>query len=256
MSYSYLAAGHDKLPKPQGSLYETDYDKFVFNELKKGAQTGDMLHYLFENVDFGNPNRWAIVIDEALVQFMPRYRTDYAPMLLRLLNEVFSANISINGDTFQLSSIGSTKRINELEFDFMVPPTDMEALNQLATPQRMVDVRPIGTKEGVMNGKIDLFFEHNGKYYILDWKSNYLGDTLDCYTPEKLNDAMNESNYHLQYLIYTVAVNKYLKTRLPNYDYDMHFGGVVYLFVRGMRIGEQAGVFVCKPERKQLELLN
>lgn len=256
MSYSFLAAGHDKLPKPKTLNDATDYDQFVFTDLLKGAQTGNLLHYLFENVDFGNPKRWETVIDDALVQFLPRYRTQYAPMLLRLLREVFSANITIDGDTFQLSSISQDRRLKELEFDFMMPPMDMDQLNQLSSPNRMVDVRPIGPKEGVMNGKIDLFFEHNGKYYILDWKSNHLGDTLDCYTPDKLNDAMNESNYHLQYLIYTAAVNKYLKTRIPNYDYETHFGGVVYLFVRGVRIGEVTGVFVCKPDTEQLKILN
>ena len=98
-----------------------------------------------------------------------------------------------------------------------------------------------------MNGKMDLFFEHLGRYYVLDWKSNYLGAITEDYSSAALAIAMNESNYHLQYLIYTLAAKKYLESRLPAFDYETQFGGVIYLFVRGMRIGSDAGIFACKP---------
>ena len=98
-----------------------------------------------------------------------------------------------------------------------------------------------------------MFFEYEGKYYILDWKSNFLGDTVDYYSQEHLANAMNENNYHLQYLIYSLAVKKYLGKRLPNFDYDTQFGGVVYLFVRGLRNGNDKGVYVFKPEENEID---
>ena len=67
--------------------------------------------------------------------------------------------------------------------------------------------------EGVLHGFIDLFFECNGKYYILDWKSNFLGDTVDDYANNKLVGAMSDSNYHLQYIIYSLAIKKYLTSK-------------------------------------------
>ena len=70
-----------------------------------------------------------------------------------------------------------------------------------------------GQIEGVMNGKIDLFFEKDGKFYILDWKSNYLGPNVESYSDEQLQHAMSDSNYHLQYLIYCYAV-KIFENRL------------------------------------------
>ena len=97
-----------------------------------------------------------------------------------------------------------------------------------------------------------MFFEHENKFYVLDWKSNYLGDTLEDYTSEKLNDAMNQNNYHLQYLIYTMAAKKYIKSRQSNFYYDKDFGGVIYLFLRGMRADSQTGIFTHKPEWKTI----
>jgi len=109
--------------------------------------------------------------------------------------------------------------------------------------------------EGLMNGKIDLFFECREKYFVLDWKSNFLGASLNAYSKEKLKDAMNENNYHLQYLIYTVAVKKYLESRLPDFDYKTDFGGVIYVFLRGVRSNADTGIFVCKPPLKTIEKL-
>ena len=104
-----------------------------------------------------------------------------------------------------------------------------------------------------MNGKMDMFFEHAGKYYILDWKSNFLGDSLDHYKKELLNDVMSENNYHLQYLLYTVAAKKYLESRMPAFNYENDLGGVIYLFVRGVRIGGDSGVFSYKPPLEMIE---
>ena len=90
----------------------------------------------------------------------------------------------------------------------------------------------------------------------MDWKSTFLGDSLDQYKQPSLEDAMNENNYHLQYLIYTLATKKYLESRLPGFDYERDFGGVLYLFVRGMRKGTDSGIFNCKPTLEQIKSLD
>jgi exodeoxyribonuclease V beta subunit len=107
----------------------------------------------------------------------------------------------------------------------------------------------------MMNGKIDLFFEHGGKYYVLDWKSNYLGDSLEDYAPAALATAMNEHNYHLQYLIYTLAISKYLQACLDGFDYETQFGGVIYLFLRGVRGEGNTGVYTSRPTLQQIKQL-
>jgi exodeoxyribonuclease V beta subunit len=105
----------------------------------------------------------------------------------------------------------------------------------------------------MMNGFIDLFFEYKGKYYILDWKSNHLGSELTAYDNEGTSQAMKDNNYHLQYLIYTVALKRFLKNRITDFDYKQHFGGVFYLFLRGVRAKETSGVFYSLPDE---ELIN
>jgi exodeoxyribonuclease V beta subunit len=78
-------------------------------------------------------------------------------------------------------------------------------------------------------------FEHDGRYWIVDWKSNHLGERREDYTGAALAAAMDHHLYALQALIYTVALHRYLSLRLPDYDYERHMGGALYLFVRGVR---------------------
>lgn len=95
-----------------------------------------------------------------------------------------------------------------------------------------------------MIGFIDLVFEHQGRYYLADYKSN----RLDGYGPANLRAAMAAHRYDLQYLIYTVALHRYLGQRLRGYDYERHFGGVYYLFPRGMSPqGGNGGIFFDRP---------
>ncbi|HEY3553852.1 MAG TPA: PD-(D/E)XK nuclease family protein, partial [Casimicrobiaceae bacterium] len=88
-------------------------------------------------------------------------------------------------------------------------------------------------------GFIDLVFEHGSRYYVLDWKTNHLGYAPADYAPDALAAAMAAHGYHLQALLYSVALARYLAQRVPGYRHDAHFGGVIYLFVRGVRPGWQ-----------------
>jgi exodeoxyribonuclease V beta subunit len=107
--------------------------------------------------------------------------------------------------------------------------------------------------EGILNGKMDLFFQHNGKYYILDWKSNHLGDQPERYGQVELAAAMTANNYHLQYHLYTLAACRYLELRIPGFNYAKDFGGVIYLFIRGIQEEGNNGIFVHQPELSVIE---
>ena len=84
----------------------------------------------------------------------------------------------------------------------------------------------------------------------LDWKSNYLGDQLENYHKDALIKAMSENNYHLQYLIYSLAVHKYLQLKLANYRYEKDFGGVIYVFLRGVRPEKTGWIFLLQTNKK------
>jgi exodeoxyribonuclease V beta subunit len=105
---------------------------------------------------------------------------------------------------------------------------------------------------GYLTGFIDLICEHKGHYYVIDYKTNGLPD----YKPETLTHAMREHNYGLQYWLYTVVLHRYLQNRLPDYDYETHFGGVRYLFVRGMQSElAMSGVYQDRPDFDRVEAL-
>ena len=91
-------------------------------------------------------------------------------------------------------------------------------------------------------GEIDAVYEHAGRYWVVDYKSNHLGDSLEHYQDAAMIEAMNHHSYWLQATIYAVALHRYLRTRLVSYDPDQHFGGVVYAFLRGMRADSSSGV--------------
>jgi exodeoxyribonuclease V beta subunit len=252
MSYSFLAAKHEYTAKEETRTYfPNSYDDFVFKQLQKGLHIGNLLHDIFEFSDYQNPDNWKEQIAQSITKFAPSKVDDenFAAHLLDMVTQVMECEIQINDASVTLKDIARTHRVNELEFNFPIPEEfDTSALRTCMQqdPEIEIHVKPSDNVKGMMNGLIDLFFEHEGKYYILDWKSNFLGDSLNHYEPEQLNAAMNESNYHLQYLLYSVAVNKYLSSKIPGFDFDTQFGGVIYLFLRGVRKNSNTGVFTKK----------
>jgi exodeoxyribonuclease V beta subunit len=177
---------------------------------------------------------------------------DYRDGIFELIKQVTAA-IMPGEQSFSMNQVTKDKRINELEFDFLLSPFHTDKLQALSNEAHPFRIKTITELEGIMNGKIDLFFEHEGKYYILDWKSNFLGNSLDFYDTDYVKAAMYENNYNLQYLIYTVALTKYLKLRKPDFDYEKDFGGVIYLFLRGVRAEGQTGIYFTKPVKELIK---
>jgi len=110
---------------------------------------------------------------------------------------------------------------------------------------------------GFMKGFIDLVFTHGGRYYLIDWKSNRLGAKLENYHCNRLHGVMREHFYDLQYHIYTLALHQYLRLRVPGYDYARDFGGVCYVFLRGVDCGRgpEYGLFRDRPEPRLVHAL-
>jgi exodeoxyribonuclease V beta subunit len=118
-----------------------------------------------------------------------------------------------------------------------------------------------GVLRGFVKGFVDMIVEHDGRFWIVDWKSNHLGDTVADYAAAPLEAAMASHAYHLQALLYTVALHRYLKTRVRDYSYDTHIGGYLYLFVRGVRphwrdADGPAGVHMRRPAFELVALLD
>jgi exodeoxyribonuclease V beta subunit len=222
------------------------FEKFIFEKMPKGTLFGSFVHEIFEQIDFADTANWEKIIRKTGQKLLgwsnPLSESQMAdmPFYMQWFQYICKTRLSTAGGDFSLSEID--KKLPELEFYFPYDQIDSAGIKNVL---QTVDIE---TKDelniaGMMNGFIDLVFEHKGKYYILDWKTNYLGNSLEAYHSDGLEQAMNHHNYHLQYLIYTVALCRYLQTRIPNFDYEKHFGGVIYMFVRGVREGKNTGIY-------------
>ena len=148
------------------------------------------------------------------------------------------------------------------ELEFFIPVNGLNALeldrisrehDDVSRVAPMIQDRPL---KGMLKGFIDLLFEWEGRYYVLDYKSNYLGDAFGDYESTHLVHAIADHRYDLQYQLYTLALHRLLKQRLPNYNYDLHVGGVVYLFLRGMTVGQGTGVFQTRLSLEHVDALD
>jgi exodeoxyribonuclease V beta subunit len=130
------------------------------------------------------------------------------------------------------------RRLAELEFHLPSHRLEADALSATLADLGYETPRlSFASLSGYLKGFIDLVLEHDGRYFVVDWKSNHLGDTAADYGEAPLAAAMTAQGYHLQALLYSVALDRLLQRRVPGYDAARHFGGALYLFVRGVRPG-------------------
>jgi exodeoxyribonuclease V beta subunit len=226
----------------------------------RGPVAGECMHTVFESADFTDAQTWGGAIATGLRLHPQSVRpgqiagdaaTLLPAMLGRMLGDVLHTPLP---GGFALADVPLQRRLVELEFSL---PAQHLSAGDLAAAMRdhgyPVSALEFSALQGYLRGFIDLVFEHDGRFYVLDWKSNHLGDGPDQYGQTQLHAAMTVNGYHLQYLLYTVAVHRYLQQRMASYEYDRHFGGVLYLFVRGVRpgwrdaAGAATGVYAHKP---------
>ncbi len=216
-----------------------------------GSQVGSYLHALLEELDFQRDVAEQVAVHSARIA--PRFNLDHARWggdAAALLERVIRTALNLEG--LCLAEVSMSRRLNELEFDFATDSVDVPALNRLLAHAADQALPPLEIEvfQGLVNGVIDLVFEHGGRYYIADYKSNFLGGRHADYAPKRLREAVYERRYDLQYLLYTLALDRYLAQRRADYDYAEHFGGVYYLFLRGMRpeTGPERGVYFVRPQ--------
>jgi exodeoxyribonuclease V beta subunit len=111
---------------------------------------------------------------------------------------------------------------------------------------------------GFMKGFIDLVFQFKGRFYLIDWKSNYLGNRVEDYSRARMAAEMEERFYLLQSNLYVLTLHHYLKKRLSGYRYRDHFGGVFYIFLRGVSPNpeDEFGIYRDLPGEELIEALS
>ncbi len=231
----------------------------------RGAGPGTCLHAILEHLDFRLED--PVTVDELIRQQLSLYGIDelWLPVVRQMLRDVLQTPLNTEGSCLQ--QIAPDARLNEMAFHFPVHnlrPDSIARLSQRYTFSQSTGmtaglaVSEMSRVKGFFKGFIDLVFEIGGRYYLADYKSNWLGTSLEDYHQAALERAMVHHSYPLQYAIYTLALHRYLTLRLPDYDYERHFGGVYYLFLRGMQPerGPAFGVVAERPSREFVEALD
>ncbi|MDP8175979.1 exodeoxyribonuclease V subunit beta [Pasteurella skyensis] len=226
-----------------------DYSPFKFPHSTK---VGNVLHKFFEYCDFTQP------IDLKSIQHLCEQLNlgeEWIAPTAQWFETVLATPITQCGN--RLNNIPSTQRLNELPFYLRLENTyALSELNKLIKKYAKLHHLPdlsLPQLNGFVRGFIDCVAKIEDKFYIFDYKSNFLGHFIEDYSSLNLEKAMGQYRYDLQYLLYTLAIHRYLKLRLPNYDYEKDFGGVAYLFLRGMNGNAQSGVFFDKPSKVMIE---
>ncbi len=227
--------------------------------LPAGPNFGNAVHELLETIPFSelvdSSHREASIEEKC-----KKYGVKAEPASLRLFlkNIVSSPLTDFSGrNWFTLASLPESSCLHEMEFYFRVNRLETDMINHLLAKEPAVCRLSHKVMQGYLTGLIDLVCKYDGRYYIIDYKTNYLGDAMGDYKKENLSFGMRSHNYGLQFWIYTLVLHRHLKNVICDYRYESHFGGVLYLFVRGMKPDVNGnGVFSNVPDIKRLEELD
>lgn len=264
VSYSGLTAGvetehpdHDAVEDAAtwstSGLHVDDIFRFP-----RGPQAGTFMHALLEHMDFNCDREEALkeLVSKQLLRhgFDPGWQQVMVNMLLAVVAT------DLDGHGLRLDQVRHSQRCDEMAFSYplkRLSPAGLQGalceFRLFHSTTRQLRFDPV---RGLMKGFIDLVFEHEGRFYLVDYKSNHLGDYPQDYDQDALLHAIQLHKYDLQYLIYTVALHRYLGQRIKDYDYAQHFGGVYYLFLRGMRPGKRYGIYHDRPALALIEALD
>lgn len=270
-SYSALKYGALREPdSPQEHNLLDEQDEEVplhgaavsLHELPRGAGPGTFLHTLLQ--DAAEAGFAHVATDAELRASLLANRCRHGSWAARreLLDAWLASYLQTDfrlpdGKTVQLAQLTHYKA--EPEFWFAVTGVSTHKLDDAVSKAILPDYARPGLQtnylNGMLKGFIDLLFEYQGRYYVADYKSNYLGPDNAAYNQSAMRDKILASRYDMQYVLYTLALHKLLKARLKQqYCYDTHIGGVLYLFLRGQHAASK-GAFTDKPPRELIEQL-
>jgi exodeoxyribonuclease V beta subunit len=253
---------HDQQANPVQPQPAQGVDPAGIFAFPRGAKAGIFLHEIFELIDFdADPQTLAALVGQLLEKHS--FEQQWQEAVSSMVRSVLQA--PLGEEAFRLAEIGNGHRLSEMEFFFPLAAVSSErlreAVSRFSGEPFPVDMAALFNRlafspvQGMLRGFIDLVIEHGGRYYILDWKSNHLGNSTLEYGPAGMRREMEQSMYPLQYLLYTVALDNYLRLRIAGYDYDRHFGGVFYIFLRGVD-GTGNGIFADRPPKEFIQELS
>ena len=254
--------------KKATDITDTDAPSFLSSfSFPGGIRAGLFFHDIFRLISYQNPagETSQTVMKKVLRQY--NYPDEWIPIIKEMVKDVITAPLPVSPakDKFlTLSAISEENRQNEVAFYFPLKKISSGNLQRLLLARKEFSPGQIMTPgnskrlqfsavEGFLKGFIDLIFRFENRFYLADWKSNLLGPDKNDYRGDMLIKHMAQSGYTMQYLLYSLAMHLYLSFRLTGYSYEKHFGGVYYLFLRGMKPDSHTGIFYDRPSLALLE---
>ena len=213
-------------------------------DFPRGAKAGTCLHEIFEQLDFQKLKSGTVAAITQSSLAANGFHEQWLTVVKSMVSDVTAARIIPTVPDFTLSQL--EKGDWQVEMEFYLPIRQLTPVILRSLFKGILDEDLFGDyyevlsqlsfrqSSGMLQGFIDLVFTHNGRFYILDWKSNHLGMKTSDYNQDTMHESMCRSAYILQYHLYTLALDRLLKLRLPEYSYEKHFGGVIYLYLRGI----------------------
>ncbi|QCI23038.1 exodeoxyribonuclease V subunit beta [Buchnera aphidicola (Macrosiphum gaurae)] len=231
---------------------EKNNKSFIIHNFPQGKNTGLMMHEILKNLHFLNEKNYDWFAD-----WLKKYNIPitWTSKLINWINNII--NTPLGEKKIILSKINEKLCTKELEFFFPINNIlYSEELNQIIQSIDPISIASpklfFNPVKGVLKGFIDLVFFWKKKYYILDYKSNWLGKNNSFYSDVCIKKEIITKRYDLQYQIYTIALHKYLQKKIKNYNYKNDFGGVLYFFLRAID-QENHGIFYTVPDFSLIE---
>jgi exodeoxyribonuclease V beta subunit len=256
-SFSSLTAGED--------ADQPDFDRvaapalptepFVaegIHAFPRGPKAGVCLHQIFETIDF------QVAVDPHIARSLASFGYDRPEFHQAAADCVRATLLTSLPGGFTLGAVPRSAQLREVEFTFPFSRIEARDLARIFGDVPLhAGALQFEPQRGFLRGYIDLVVAHGGRFYLVDWKSNWLGPHGASYTSEAIEEEMRKHHYRLQYHLYATALDRYLRWRIPGYDYDSHFGGVFYLFLRGIDLAHPGrGVFHDRPSAKTIAALH
>jgi ATP-dependent exoDNAse (exonuclease V) beta subunit len=248
-----------ELTPPVVAVYDDVEDRARF-EFPKGTTSGNCLHKILEYLDPNKPAVWHQTFAKQMKEHNIHNIDPHS--LVPWFTHILHAPLP---DGAHLAGLGFRERVREMEFYLSLPQGEIpqERLRQVLKEQQ-IEIPHLRQTQSVryLKGTMDLVYQHQGQFYVADYKSNWLSTDktqgqLADYHVDRLPQAMHAHHYGLQAALYLVALHRYLKTRLARYEPQQHLGGAVYLFLRGMHQQHvDHGVFHWQPPVEWLERLD
>lgn len=227
--------------------FTPNHHKIEIYKFPMGKKSGIFLHYILKNIEFSKKNNIEKIINNYHdFSISKKWKT----IIVQWIKNFLVKKINID---FSLKKLKKKDYIKELKF--LLPINKYLDFIELDKIMKKFDINsknaPILSYKkitGILNGTIDLIFFWKNKYFIIDYKTNFLGFKNKDYSAENIKNEIIKQRYDLQYQIYCLALHRYLTVYLKSYKYSNHFGGVFYLFLRAFdNKSNNHGIFFNKP---------